>query len=160
MTLFKTCSINIINEYYEMFNLKHMSQLIWEQKFRFLGNFYKNFVILWRHIQLKTSYHKIVRLRVIMKLVFLYMVIVHAGVHKIVCILLSLSPLLGFYWAFTGLLLGFYWAFTGLLLGCPFGEKVVHMYQNGWQYFHILPLHQVHILRYTPMLTLTFLLNN
>jgi len=53
MKLFKTSSINITEECYEMFNLKHMSQLISEQKGRFLGNFHKgmNLIILWRLIQ-------------------------------------------------------------------------------------------------------------
>ena len=41
MKLFKTSSIIIIDECYEMFNLKHMSQLISERKCRFLGNFHK-----------------------------------------------------------------------------------------------------------------------
>jgi len=70
--LFKMGSINIIDECYEMFNLKHTSQLISERKCRFLRNSGKgmNFVILWHLINLKTSYHKMVRLHINMKLVF------------------------------------------------------------------------------------------
>jgi len=41
MKLFKTSSIIIIDECNEMFNLKHMSQLIAVRKCRFLGNFHK-----------------------------------------------------------------------------------------------------------------------
>jgi len=41
MKLFKTSSINIIDACYEMFNMKHMSQLISERKCSFLGNCHK-----------------------------------------------------------------------------------------------------------------------
>jgi len=41
MKLFKTSSNNIVDECYEMFNLKHMSQLISERKCMFLGNFHR-----------------------------------------------------------------------------------------------------------------------
>jgi len=62
MKLFKTRLINIIDECYEIFNSKHMSQLIPERKCRFLGSFHNlwemNFVTLLRLMQLNTSYHK------------------------------------------------------------------------------------------------------
>jgi len=43
MKLFKTSLINIIDECYEIFNMKYwpMSQLISERKCRFLGDFHK-----------------------------------------------------------------------------------------------------------------------
>jgi len=60
MELFNTSSINIIDECYEMLNLKHMSQLISERKCRFLTNFHKGNELynLIASYQVKTSYHK------------------------------------------------------------------------------------------------------
>jgi len=61
MKVFNTSSINIIDECYEMFNVK---QLISERKFIFSETsiWVVNFVVLWRLMQLKTSYHKMVKM--------------------------------------------------------------------------------------------------
>jgi len=79
--LYKASLINIVNECYEMLNLKHMSQLISERKCRLLGKFHKcnelcNLVVRYA---IKDRYHMIIMMFINMRLFF----VVHACEHSL-----------------------------------------------------------------------------